>query len=153
MRDIVWLLERRQDTIGDLVQRMRDCAARLLREIEYSLVCRSSKTAAKLTLDSKRHLFLFYKEALHNVVKHSKATTVTVRLFDVRDRLVMEVCDNGVGLPRNEDDQMAAVKKLSDRARVLEGTLEVESAPGQGTTLRLSVKRTSLMATKATAHE
>jgi signal transduction histidine kinase len=153
MRDIVWLLERRQDTIGDLVQRMRDCAARLLREIEYSLVCRSSKTAAKLTLDSKRHLFLFYKEALHNVVKHSKATTVTVRLFDVRDRLVMEVCDNGVGLPRNEEDQMAAVKKLSDRARVLDGTLEVESAPDRGTTLRLSVKRTSLMATKTTAHE
>lgn len=153
MRDIVWLLERRQDTIGDLVQRMRDCAARLLREIEYSLVCRSSKTAAKLTLDSKRHLFLFYKEALHNIVKHSKASTVTVRLFDEKDRLVMEVCDNGVGLPRNEDDQMAAVKKLADRARVLDGTLDVESAPGAGTKLRLSVKRTSLMATKATANE
>jgi signal transduction histidine kinase len=153
MRDIVWLLERRQDTVGDLVQRMRDCAARLLRETEYSLVCRSSKTAAKLTLDSKRHLFLFYKEALHNIVKHSKATLVTVRLFDSRDRLVMEVCDNGIGLPRDAEDQMAAVKKLTDRARVLEGTLQVESSPGAGTTLRLSVKRTSLMATKATANE
>lgn len=153
MRDIVWLLERRQDTIGDLVQRMRDCAARLLREVEYSLVCRSSKTTAKLTLDSKRHLFLFYKEALHNIVKHSKATLVTVRLYDARDRLVMEVSDNGVGLPRDAEDQMAAVKKLSDRARVLEGSLQVESSPGAGTTLRLSVKRTSLMATKATANE
>ena len=153
MRDIVWLLERRQDTIGDLVQRMRDCAARLLREVEYSLVCRSSKTTAKLTLDSKRHLFLFYKEALHNIVKHSKATLVTVRLYDARDRLVMEVSDNGIGLPRNAEDQMAAVKKLSDRARVLEGSLHVESSPGAGTTLRLSVKRTSLMATKATANE
>jgi signal transduction histidine kinase len=153
MRDIVWLLERRQDTIGDLVQRMRDCAARLLRDVEYSLVCRSSKTTAKLTLDAKRHLFLFYKEALHNIVKHSKATTVTVRLYDVRDKLVMEVVDNGVGLPRGEGDQMAAVKKISDRARVLEGTLHVESEPGQGTTLRLSVKRTSLMATKKMSHE
>lgn len=153
MRDIVWLLERRQDTIGDLVQRMRDCAARLLRDVEYSLVCRSSKTTAKLTLDAKRHLFLFYKEALHNIVKHSKATTVVVRLYDVRDRLVMEVSDNGVGLPRGEEDQMAAVKKIGDRARVLEGTLNVESEPGQGTTLRLSVKRTSLMATKKMSHE
>jgi signal transduction histidine kinase len=153
MRDIVWLLERRQDTVGDLVQRMRDCAARLLREMEYSLVCRSSKTTAKLTLDSKRHLFLFYKEALHNIVKHSKATLVTVRLYDARDRLVMEVSDNGIGLPRDAEDQMAAVKKLTDRARVLEGSLHVESSPGAGTTLRLSVKRTSLMATKATANE
>jgi signal transduction histidine kinase len=153
MRDIVWLLERRQDTIGDLIQRMRDCAARLLRDVEYSLVCRSSKTAAKLTLDAKRHLFLFYKEALHNIVKHSKASQVTVRLYDARDRLVMEVSDNGVGLPRGEGDQMAAVKKISDRARVLDGTLEVESEPGTGTTLRLSVKRTNLMASKKMSHE
>ena len=86
-------------------------------------------------------------------MKHSKATLVTVRLYDARDRLVMEVSDNGIGLPRNEEDQMAAVKKLSDRARVLEGNLHVESSPGAGTTLRLSVKRTSLMATKATANE
>jgi signal transduction histidine kinase len=153
MRDIVWLLERRQDTIGDLVQRMRDSAARLLRDIEYSLICRSSKTAAKLTLDAKRHLFLFYKEALHNIVKHSRATTVTVRLYDSRDQIVLEVADNGVGLPRGEGDELAAVKKLSDRARVLEGNLHVESKPGAGTTLRLSVKRTNLMATKKTSHE
>lgn len=153
MRDIVWLLERRQDTIGDLVQRMRDSAARLLRDIEYSLVCRSTKTTAKLTLDAKRHLFLFYKEALHNIVKHSKATNVTVRFYDSRDRLVMEVSDNGVGLPKGEGDELAAVKKLSDRARVLDGSLQVESTPGSGTTLRLTVKRTSLMATKKTSHE
>ncbi|TAE75893.1 MAG: hypothetical protein EAZ84_08495 [Verrucomicrobia bacterium] len=153
MRDIVWLLERRQDTIGDLVQRMRDCAARLLRETEYSLLCQSSKTAAKLTLDAKRHLFLFYKEALHNVVKHARATKVTVRLYDVRDRLLLEVSDNGIGLPRREGEQVTAVKKLSDRARVLDGELHVESTPGAGTTLRLSVKRANLMATKKTAHE
>lgn len=153
MRDIVWLLERRQDTIGDLVQRMRDCAARLLRETEYSLVCRSSKTTAKLTLDAKRHLFLFYKEALHNIVKHSRATSVTVRLYDSRDRLVLEVSDNGVGLPRGEGAEIAAVKKLTDRAQVLEGNLQVESTPGAGTTLRLSVKRTTLMAPKKTSHE
>lgn len=153
MRDIIWLLERRQDTIGDLIQRMRDCAARLLREIEYSLVCRSSKTAAKLTLDAKRHLFLFYKEALHNIVKHSRATTVTVKLYDSKDKLVLEVTDNGIGLPRGEGEEMAAVKKLGDRARVLEGSLEVESTPGRGTTLRLFVKRINLMATKKTSHE
>lgn len=153
MRDIVWLLERRQDTIGDLVQRMRDSASRLLRGIEYNLTCRSSKTAAKLTLDAKRHLFLFYKEALHNIVKHSKADSVTVRLYDSRDRLVLEVSDNGIGLPKGEGDELAAVKKLSDRARVLDGSLHVESSPEKGTTLRLSVKRTNLMANRKLSHE
>lgn len=151
MRDIVWLLERRQDTIGDFVQRMRDTASRLLRDIDYTLTCRSNRTAAKMTLDAKRHLFLFYKEALHNLVKHSGASEVTVRVYDRRDCLVMEVADNGVGLPRDKDARPAAVRKLTDRAAVLDGELEIESTPGHGTLLRLAVKRSNLVASKAAA--
>ncbi|MGC4017398.1 MAG: histidine kinase [Luteolibacter sp.] len=91
MRDIVWLLERRQDSIGDLVQRMRETAGRLLREVDYTIECRSTKVASKLTLDAKRHLFLFYKEAVHNIVKHSRARNVAIRLADQGERLVLEV--------------------------------------------------------------
>ena len=151
MRDIVWLLERRQDSIGDFVQRMRDTASRLLRDLDYELVCRSNRTAAKMTLDAKRHLFLFYKEALHNILKHSKASEVSIRIQDAGDRLVMEVKDNGIGLPTGENSRPAAVRKLVDRAAVLEGRLKVESKPGNGTLLRLEVKRANLIASKAVA--
>ncbi|MBK1827745.1 sensor histidine kinase [Haloferula rosea] len=151
MRDIVWLLERRQDSIGDFVQRMRDTAGRLLRDLDYELICRSNRTAAKMTLDAKRHLFLFYKEALHNILKHSKATEVSIRIQDAGDRLVMEVKDNGIGLPTGENSRPAAVRKLVDRAAVLEGRLKVESKPGNGTLLRLEVKRANLIASKAVA--
>ncbi len=149
MRDIVWLLERRQDTIGDFVQRMRDCAQRLLRDFDYELVCRSNRTAAKMTLDAKRHLFLFYKEALHNILKHSQATEVSIHVRDRRDYLVMEISDNGVGLPVDKDSRPAAVRKLADRAAVLEGRLEVNSKKGRGTSLRLEVKRSSLTSAKS----
>lgn len=151
MRDIVWLLERRQDTIGDFVQRMRDCAQRLLRDVDYELVCRSNRTAAKMTLDAKRHLFLFYKEALHNILKHSRATRVTIHVRDHRDCLVMEITDNGIGLPVDDNQRPAAVRKLADRAAVLEGRLEVNSKQGRGTSLRLEVKRTNLTAAKSPA--
>jgi len=151
MRDIVWLLERRADSIGDFVQRMRDTASRLLRSIDYQLVCRSNRTALKLTLDAKRHLFLWYKEALHNVLKHSQATEVRIKVYDSRDRIVMEVRDNGIGLPTGDDARPAAVRKLTDRAEVLGGELEVESEPGTGTLLRLAVKKSNLIASKAAA--
>ena len=151
MRDIVWLLERRQDTIGDFVQRMQDTASRLLRDVNYNVVCRSNRTASKMNLDAKRHLFLFYKEALHNILKHSKATEVDVRIFDSKDRLVMEVRDNGVGLSRDRDNKPMIGRKLTDRAGVLEGLLQVESEPGEGTVLRLAVKRANLVATKEAA--
>lgn len=151
MRDIVWLLERKQDTIGDFVQRMRDCAQRLLRDFDYDLVCRSNRTASKMTLDAKRHLFLFYKEALHNILKHSQATKVRIHVRDLRDSLVMEIEDNGIGLPVDETGTPAAVRKLADRAAVLEGRLEVNSKQGRGTSLHLEVKRSILTTANSTA--
>ncbi len=146
MRDIVWLLERRQDSIGDLVQRMRETAGRLLREINYTVECDSNKTTAKLSLDAKRHLFLFYKEAIHNVLKHSHADHVAIRLWDEDDKLALEIFDNGVGLPTGEELSKTTVHKLEDRARVLEGSLRIESSKENGTQIRLFVKRSHLTA-------
>ncbi|MFD0895684.1 hypothetical protein KBB96_01785 [Luteolibacter ambystomatis] len=146
MRDIVWLLERRQDSIGDLVQRMRETASRLLREVDYTIECQSTKVASKLTLDAKRHLFLFYKEAVHNIVKHSRARNVAIRLADQGERLVLEVHDDGIGLPPGGDERSGTVHKLQERARVLEGQLHVESQSGVGTLLRLVVRRAHLIA-------
>ncbi|MES2659215.1 MAG: histidine kinase [Verrucomicrobiota bacterium] len=146
MRDIVWLLERRQDSIGDLVQRMRETAGRLLREINYTLECDSNKTAAKLSLDAKRHLFLFYKEAIHNVLKHSQANSVSIRLWDEDDKLALEILDNGIGLPMDEELHPTSVRKLEDRARVLEGLLHIDSSKETGTLIRLLVKRSHLTA-------
>ena len=146
MRDIVWLLERRQDSIGDLVQRMRETAGRLLREITFTVDCDSSKTAAKLSLDAKRHLFLFYKEAIHNVLKHSHADRVAIRLWDEDDKLALEIFDNGIGLPAGEEPHSTTVHKLEDRARVLEGLLRIVSSKETGTQIRLLVKRSHLTA-------
>ena len=146
MRDIVWLLERRQDSIGDLVQRMHETAGRLLREITFTVECDSSKTAAKLSLDAKRHLFLFYKEAIHNVLKHSHADRVAIRLWDEDDKLALEISDNGIGLPAAEEPHNTTVHKLEDRARVLEGLLRIVSSKETGTQIRLFVKRSHLTA-------
>ncbi|HVJ45301.1 MAG TPA: histidine kinase [Luteolibacter sp.] len=145
MRDIVWLLERRADTIGDLIQRMRDTANRLLRDVEYTLESDSCKTASKLSLDAKRHLFLFYKETIHNVFKHSKATRVSVRLWDKDDKLVLEICDNGIGFDANSTTRPTSVHKLEERGRVLEGQVDILSIPTKGTSVRLTVKRSHLI--------
>ena len=153
MRDIVWLLERKQDSIGDLVHRMRETAGRLLREFEYTIECESTKSAAKLSLDAKRHLFLYYKEAIHNILKHSKATEVFIRLWDEGDMLALEIMDNGQGLPRvveNGIEITKPVRKLDERARILEGELSVCSVPGRGTRTLLTVKRSLLTAAPST---
>jgi signal transduction histidine kinase len=151
MRDIVWLLERKQDSIGDLVQRMRETAGRLLREIQFTLECESNKSATKLSLDAKRHLFLFYKESIHNILKHSQATRVSIRLWDERDKLALEILDNGIGIPMDAAERPAAVNKLEERARLLNGVLQITSSKETGTRIRLLITRSHLTTRTALA--
>ncbi|MCU0750301.1 MAG: hypothetical protein MUF13_12215, partial [Akkermansiaceae bacterium] len=90
--------------------------------------------------------FLFYKEAIHNVLKHSHANSVSIRLWDEDDKLALEILDNGVGIPahKNGDSTPTTVNKLEDRARVLEGSLQIASSSETGTRVRLLVKRSHL---------
>ena len=144
MRDIVWLLERQQDSIGDLVQRMRETAGRMLREIDFTLDCQSRKISTRISLDAKRHLFLFFKESIHNILKHSHATRVAIRLWDEHNKLALEISDNGIGIPLSAEARPTAISKLEERARVLNGQMQISSSKETGTIIRLLVTRASL---------
>ncbi len=144
MRDIVWLLERKQDSVGDLVQRMRETAGRLLREIPFTLDGESLKPSTKLSLNAKRHLFLFYKESIHNILKHSQANHVSIRVWDERDHLALEIIDNGVGIPIDTSARPATLSKLEERTNLLGGRLKITSSPDTGTRIHLLVPRAHL---------
>lgn len=87
------------------------------------------------------------QEALQNVAKHADANTVTVRLHQDGRRVVMEVVDDGKGFtPWAETDEGAAPVRyglagIRERAELLGADLLVDSEPGGGTNLRLSVPR------------
>lgn len=88
---------------------------------------------------------LFFKSArelLHNVVKHARASQARVELACAGDTIVLEVSDDGCGfvrapgaeLPR---DHTFGLFSLEERLRQLGGHLEIATAPGQGTRVRL----------------
>jgi signal transduction histidine kinase len=80
------------------------------------------------------------QEALSNVVKHSGATTVDVHLFAAADQIHLEVTDNGSGLILSEDTKPAfGLTKMHERARNLQGSLDISSSPARGTTVLLSL--------------
>ena len=145
MRDIVWMWERSNDSVGDLIERMRQTANRLLREMRFSLECQSCEINAHLSIEAKRHLFLFFKEALHNIMKHSHADQVTVRVWDEDDQLAIEIIDNGSGLPGSNTGRTPAIRKLQDRAQTLHGLLRIASNQNKGTRIQLFVKHSHLI--------
>lgn len=85
------------------------------------------------------------REAVTNVVKHSRAKLCTVRLDWEESRLTLSVTDNGTGLSRTDENGVwlesrggSGIKGMRERLKLIEGSLAVESI-GRGTRLALMV--------------
>ena len=80
-------------------------------------------------------VFRVAQEALGNVVRHADARTASVLLRKVDEGLLLAVSDDGVGFdpaaPRQE--RSLGLESMRERVALVNGTLDIESAPGQGT--------------------
>jgi signal transduction histidine kinase len=82
-------------------------------------------------------LFRVAQEALNNVARHAGARAASVTLREMDDGLLLAVRDDGVGFdPENPRKGMRlGLVGMRERVRLVQGTLDVESAPGRGTTI------------------
>jgi signal transduction histidine kinase len=81
--------------------------------------------------------YFFVSEALTNVAKHARASRVHVTVDLRADVVRVSVADDGIG--GAEADIGSGLAGLSDRLAALDGILEIESAPGLGTTLTATI--------------
>ena len=77
------------------------------------------------------------QEALNNVARHAEASAASVTLRQMDGGLLLAVCDDGVGFdPENpKGGRSLGLASMRERVRLVSGTLDVESAPGRGTTV------------------
>jgi signal transduction histidine kinase len=97
--------------------------------------------AVPLRADVRHNVFLALKEAFHNVLKHSRATEVWLRLRPDARELSLEVEDNGCGFDPDHPSARGGNGLGNMRSRLNEdhGRVELTSAPGRGTKVRLTV--------------
>jgi two-component system, NarL family, sensor histidine kinase UhpB len=109
------------------------------------IACAFKCNREDLALDAERAtaLFRILQEALTNIAKHAHATRVEVQLFDSVSLLALEIRDNGVGIRQADQDKAGSfgIRGMRERVHNLGGWLDIGSAPGQGTTLMISVPR------------
>lgn len=88
-------------------------------------------------------LFHICQEALANAAKHAHARRVDVRLWTTRDRVLLEVADNGQGFDLRKMSVTLGhgLSNMHIRARKVGGDVEITSAPGEGTTVLAWVPR------------
>ena len=89
----------------------------------------------------KTYIYRLMQEALNNIVKHASAREVRVELIRLPERLTLFVEDNGKGfIPEHAGQETGnGIHNMRERAALLQGQLEIVSAPGKGTTIRLNV--------------
>lgn len=99
--------------------------------------------ACQLAPHVETAIFRITQEALQNVVKHSRATSATVRLALEGDKITLTVKDNGVGTVPAKTDHLTSfgLSGMHERALLLGGTLTIRSSRGEGTTVTLTLPR------------
>lgn len=111
MRDLVWSIDARSDTWDKLLERMEDYASDTLSplDIRYSIHQPHALTR-HIDTHRKHNVYLIFKEAIHNIAKHSNATVVDIRFEDKDGKLVMSIQDNG----RKQDKSYAPGQGLNN---------------------------------------
>jgi signal transduction histidine kinase len=100
----------------------------------------------RLPRDVEANLYRIAQEALHNIAKHASATQVTVYLMQQNGSLVLLIEDNGRGFDADGDHQAddgtgMGLMSMRERAALVGGQLEIESAADRGTSIYVRIPR------------
>jgi ligand-binding sensor domain-containing protein/two-component sensor histidine kinase len=142
MSEIVWAIDPSQDRLGDLLRRMRRFAGDLFTSAGVRLHFQTlgeEQQDPELGPDIRRQIFLIFKEALHNIARHSGCTEVKIEFCLEADWLSLTLTDNGKGFDPVQILRGHGLASMEERAHQLAGSLEVDAAPGRGTAVRLRV--------------
>jgi signal transduction histidine kinase len=144
--EIVWAVNPRNDTLAHLMDYAGQFAFDYLRlaGIRCRLDFPEQCPPRELSTDLRHNLFLAIKEALHNIVKHARASEVQLRIQFTGDTLDIVIEDNGCGFDPALARNGAAGGALADGLRNMRqrmddigGEFEFESNAGMGTKIHL----------------
>jgi signal transduction histidine kinase len=152
MDEIVWAVNPRHDTLDSLVAYLGRFAQHYLSAA--GIRCRLDEPPHlptwTLTAEIRHNVFLAFKEALNNVVKHAGASEVRVSLELLATGFVLVIADNGRGFDLDQSRKSASadgarlssgngLTNMQKRLEEVGGRCEWVTAPGEGTRVRLHV--------------
>lgn len=141
MRDIVWAINPKRDRLLDLTRRMRGFASEILtsRNIEFTFVAPERDRLLRMSPEVRRDVFLIFKEAINNIVRHSDCSKASIEMNVEGRWLVLSVTDDGKGFESEGESDGNGLPNMHRRADGFGGQLRIRSENGQGTTVHLKI--------------
>ncbi|MGH7993172.1 MAG: sensor histidine kinase, partial [Limisphaerales bacterium] len=137
--EIVWAMNPKHDSLASLVSYFCLYADRFLglANIAWRLEGMPGTTDPMVDSRHRHQLFLAFKEALTNVVRHAGASEVRLSIQAERGQVRLTVADNGRGFSSGvHTEEMDGVANMQARIEKLGGRFEIASEAGHGTTVR-----------------
>jgi signal transduction histidine kinase len=145
------LLEQLQADASDALENLRDLARGIYpplladKGLGTALESQARKSPVPVTVESdslgrypqevEAAVYFCALEALNNLAKYARASSASVSMTQVNGTLTFAVSDDGVGFVPDEADGGTGLQGMADRIDAIGGSLEVRSAPGEGTTV------------------
>jgi len=139
MKDVIWSIDARNDTMAGLINHMHEHIHNMLLPsgIEFEFSHAGLQENEKLSMNFRQHVYLIFKEAINNIVKHADAGRVEIRLEKKQGMFTMRISDNGKGMSRMGRYSGQGIRNMQMRAAGIKATLETSSR--NGLTLLLTV--------------
>ena len=137
MRDIVWLTDGKDIEAKELARHLKTVCAESLNQIELSWQ-ENCRPQVIIPFYLRRHLAFAFRESVGNILKHSEASEVSVRIQVDKDEFLFEIIDNGCGFDQQKVSSGNGLANFRQRAKNIKGEYSIDSSPGKGT--RVSFK-------------
>jgi signal transduction histidine kinase len=140
--EIVWAMNPHHDSLASLVSYLNLYADRFLSlaSIAWQLEGPDGPADQAVNSRSRHQLFLAFKEALTNIVRHSGATEVRLRIRNRAGELELCITDNGRGLPAGaRTANMDGVANMRARIEKIGGRFEIDGRGATGTAVRFTI--------------
>ncbi len=141
MRDLIWALNPEQTTMDTLLANIREYASDYLEDYPAALKFNFPQEDFNFNIskESHREIFMTLKESLNNIVKHSKATQITVTVLITEKEFYLSVNDNGSGMDANNLLHGHGINNMKGRIGAIGGVFSLKSDTINGTTLDITV--------------
>jgi len=125
------------ESIEDIIDDMKMAKYDMLIDLDLQNI-------AEDQIEDRRKLTLFriVQEQLNNIVKHARATRVLIRLSVESAFIVLTIADNGVGFDVGRHRKGVGITNIISRTELFNGRVDIQSAPGEGCTLSVSLPMT-----------
>ncbi len=128
----------RESTPTDFVDALMAKVERFQRRFDGHIKVDHVGQPLALEARAATHLLRMFEEVLNNVWKHAQARRVSIRLEFQVDGLCLRVADDGRGFDSSQSDEQLGLRSIRERARLIDASLAITTAPGEGTTVEIA---------------